>query len=386
MALYTAKTASTDGSRLAAAARLAETMADAEAAPAGGTESIRQILDTAREQLGMDVAYVSEFVGEQQVIRSLAGRDGPLGLEIGTRVQLDESYCQRVVSGELSGVVPDALNDPRVNVLPITKDAGIGSYVGVPVRLSDGRLYGTLCCASGSPNTMLVERDAAFMRVLARLIGDRLEHAANEAHSRRMELEVESVSALLSALDARDSYTGEHSAQVVKLAVRVGRELGLSDGALTELEQTARLHDIGKLGVPDSILQKAGALTDAEWATMREHPRIGAEIVASVDALAHLAPLVRAEHERWDGTGYPDRLAGDAIPLPSRIVLACDAYHAMTSDRPYRRRMSKDEAEHELTRNGGTQFDPGVVDALLRVLSERAQQHDHRFDTAPAGS
>jgi HD-GYP domain-containing protein (c-di-GMP phosphodiesterase class II) len=257
--------------------------------------------------------------------------------------------------------------------MPITKATGVGSYVGVPVRFSDGRLYGTLCCASRAPTPMLAERDAALMRVLARLVGDRLEHMTHEARSRRMELEVGSVGALLSALDARDSYTSEHSSIVVSLSRLVGQAVGLTCDALTELEQAARLHDIGKLGVPDSILQKPGALDDDEWVAMREHPRIGAEIVSSIPALAHLAPLVRAEHERWDGTGYPDRLAGESIPLASRIILACDAYHAMTSDRPYRDAMPEGQARHELERNAGSQFDPQVVDALLRVLDGELQ-------------
>jgi diguanylate cyclase (GGDEF)-like protein/PAS domain S-box-containing protein len=372
MALYAAKPASRDGSRLDAAARLVETMAGAPAggreAPADADESVRRILDTAREQLGMDVAFVSEFVGEEQVVRSVQGSAGPAALRAGARLRLDQTYCQRVVTGELSGVVADARKDTRVNALPITGDADIGSYVGVPVRFSDGRLYGTLCCASRAPSPMLAERDAALMRVLARLVGDRLEHLEHEARSRRMELESGSVGALLSALDARDSYTSEHSATVVSLSRLVGQAFGLPGDALTELEQAARLHDIGKLGVADSILQKPGALDDAEWVAMREHPRIGSEIVSSIPALAHLAPLVRAEHERWDGTGYPDGLGGEAIPLASRIVLACDAYHAMTSDRPYRKAMPHDEARHELELYAGAQFDPGVVDALLRVL------------------
>jgi diguanylate cyclase (GGDEF)-like protein/PAS domain S-box-containing protein len=388
MALYAAKPASRDGSRLDAAARLVESMAGGPAgqrdAPADADESVRRILDSAREQLGMDLAFVSEFVGEEQVVRSVQGSGGPPALQAGARLRLDQTYCQRVVTGELSGVVTDARNDPRVNALPITRAADIGSYVGVPVRFSDGRLYGTLCCASRAPSPMLAERDASLMRVLARLVGDRLEHMAHEAQSRRMELEVESVGALLSALDARDSYTSEHSSIVVSLSRLVGQEIGVSGDGLTELEQAARLHDIGKLGVPDSILQKAGPLTDAEWVVMREHPRIGAEIVSSIAALAHLAPLVRAEHERWDGTGYPDRLAGEAIPLASRIVLACDAYHAMTSDRPYRDAMPLDEARMELERHAGAQFDPAVVDALLHVLDRNPDELEEQQEPLPS--
>jgi hypothetical protein len=136
------------------------------------------------------------------------------------------------------------------------------------------------------------------------------------------------------------------------------------------VEQVALLHDIGKIGVPDAILQKPGPLTAAEWRVMHEHPAIGARIVASIPSLAHLAPAIRAEHERWDGRGYPDGLRGETIPLASRVILACDAFHAMTSDRPYRAKMAVTAAASELRAGAGTQFDPAVVAALLAYVDE----------------
>jgi diguanylate cyclase (GGDEF)-like protein len=140
-----------------------------------------------------------------------------------------------------------------------------------------------------------------------------------------------------------------------------------SDDA-TSVGQVALLHDIGKVGVPDAILQKPGRLTGPEWDVMREHPSIGAQIVSAIGSLSHLAPAVRAEHERWDGAGYPDGLAGEAVPLASRICFVCDAWHAMTSDRPYRRALTPDEARSEIERHTGTQFCPTTVAALKRVL------------------
>ena len=144
------------------------------------------------------------------------------------------------------------------------------------------------------------------------------------------------VEAMAGAVEMRDAYTGEHSEAVVRLARRVGQKLGLSDKDLAALEIGARLHDVGKIGVPDSVLRKAGPLDGAEWQIMRRHPEWGAQLVDRVPGLKHVSQIVRHAHERWDGDGYPDRLNCTDIPLESRIIFACDAYHAMTSDRPYR--------------------------------------------------
>jgi PAS domain S-box-containing protein/diguanylate cyclase (GGDEF)-like protein len=210
--------------------------------------------------------------------------------------------------------------------------------------------------------------DETMIRFLAALVDDTATQERSEAQQQEAAAEISGIHALLAALEARDQYTGEHSRIVVQLAQGVGRELGLDEQQMLEVEQVAVLHDIGKVGIPDSILLKRGPLTDAEWQLMRQHPGIGERVVANTESLAHLAPAIRAEHERYDGRGYPDGLVGDQIPIASRITLACDAYHAMTSDRPYRRHLSYEEALIELRDNAGTQFDPDVVAALLNLV------------------
>ena len=239
-----------------------------------------------------------------------------------------------------------------------------------PSSSPSGEVYGTFCCVSHEPNHDLRERDVQFMRVLARLIGDQLQRDAREVDERRLAMTAGNVTALLAALEARDGYTQAHSSAVVALATVVGRQLGLAEGALVDLENAALLHDIGKIGIPDAILRKPGRLNDEEWDEMRRHPEIGEQIVASMGPLAHLAPVIRAEHERWDGTGYPDGLKGEEIPLASRIVFVCDAYHAMTSDRPYRKAMSHEDALAELSRYAGRQFCPVTVAAALVTIAD----------------
>jgi diguanylate cyclase (GGDEF)-like protein len=248
---------------------------------------------------------------------------------------------------------------------------GVGAYVGVPVRLADGTVYGSLCCVSGQAAPALRERDARLLDVLARIVADQIDRDRRRRREARLEGEATAGQALLAALKARERYTAAHAEAVVALSTAVAEELGVSDEEVVHVAQVALLHDVGKLGVPESILQKPGGLTDAEWRIVRAHPAIGERVVASIAALAHLAPAVRAEHERWDGSGYPDGLAGAAIPLASRICLACDAWQAMTSDRPYRPALPEHAARAELRRHAGTQFCPRTVDALLTVLDGR---------------
>jgi HD-GYP domain-containing protein (c-di-GMP phosphodiesterase class II) len=178
------------------------------------------------------------------------------------------------------------------------------------------------------------------------------------------------ISALSNALRAFDRYTAEHSDETASLAGQVAERLGVGAGEADLIAQVAVLHDVGKIGIPTQILQKTGPLDDDEFSVMREHPVIGERILSGIPELSEVASAIRHEHERWDGGGYPDGLAGEAIPLASRIVLACDAWHAMTSDRPYRRAMARREAVSELRRCAGSQFDPAVAEALLGVLSE----------------
>jgi diguanylate cyclase (GGDEF)-like protein/putative nucleotidyltransferase with HDIG domain len=179
------------------------------------------------------------------------------------------------------------------------------------------------------------------------------------------------IGALALALSERDRGTGQHSEQVVALAGAVARRLNLDGEEVERIAAAALLHDIGKVAVPDSILSKPGPLNDDEWAIMREHTVVGERILRAVPGLGPVARMVRHGHERFDGAGYPDHLRGEEIPLGARIVLACDAYDAMTSERPYRAALSHTDAVAELQAGAGTQFDPRVVDALVGYLHDR---------------
>ena len=178
----------------------------------------------------------------------------------------------------------------------------------------------------------------------------------------------DALAVLINAQRAREPALGDHVHGVAMLAEQVGRQTGLLSGEVTMLRRAAELHDIGKIAIPDTILKKPGPLTEEEWEFMRQHTVLGERILGSADTLASVARIVRSTHERYDGGGYPDGLEGDEIPLASRIIFACDAFHAMTADRPYAPARSREDAIAELKKCAGTHFDPGVVSVLCDVL------------------
>ncbi len=214
---------------------------------------------------------------------------------------------------------------------------------------------------------------------------DRALHSLEDAYRTTLK-------ALTAALETRDAETHGHSERVVSFSLRLGRELGLGAEQLRSLEFGSLLHDIGKIGVPDAILRKPAALTEAEWQKMREHPLHGARILRHINFLEGAARVVAQHHEKWDGSGYPLGLRGEEIDLNARIFAVADAFDAITSDRVYRRGRSYEQAAGELERCAGTHFDPEVVAAFRRVppaeweeLRRRSLRGAHEPDATAAG-
>jgi diguanylate cyclase (GGDEF)-like protein len=225
---------------------------------------------------------------------------------------------------------------------------------------------GTVFTITAAVGTAVVPDDAASATAALQLADERM-YADKARHSRGQARDV-----LMQVLNERTPGLLAHVSGVSSLVCDVAADLGLDAEAQDEVLRAAELHDIGKLAIPDEILDKPGPLDESEWVFMRQHPIIGERILGAAPALAPVAKLVRASHERWDGGGYPDGLAGEAIPLGARIVFACDAYDAMTSDRCYQSARSPEDAMAELRRNAGSQFDPRVVEALCARLTSAA--------------
>jgi hypothetical protein len=223
-------------------------------------------------------------------------------------------------------------------------------------RLAEGALYWAETSGAGT----VVVYDADTVQAL-----DPRQHLnmlEEDTHSRLVET-------LAAAVDARDPYTQDHSVNVARLAVLVAKRMGMSEERVALLGAAAQLHDVGKIGVPDSVLRKPSRLTDKEYALIQEHPALGVRILAA-SARKEMLPWIHQHHEWLDGRGYPQGLSGDDICLEARILSACDAYDAITTDRPYRSGAPVDKAIAELRRHAGTQFDSAVVEHLVSALGD----------------
>jgi diguanylate cyclase (GGDEF)-like protein len=239
---------------------------------------------------------------------------------------------------------------------------GAARLVVAPLKLENSRV-GALTATIGE--RVLEDRQ---MRLLAGLAHQA--KLAIESAEHYLSLErtfVSTVAALANALEAKDDYTASHARWITDMSMLVGNELGFDRDCMKRLELGALFHDIGKIGIPSEILQKPGPLTDEEFEIVKEHPELGEKILAPIERLEDVRPIVRSCHERWDGLGYPDGKSGTDIPVEARVVLVCDAFHAMVTDRPYRGALPHEEAVRRLKESSGTQFDPTAVAAFVRL-------------------
>jgi len=212
----------------------------------------------------------------------------------------------------------------------------------------------------------LIRENRAYQQTLEQKVEERT-HQLQTAYQEIQRTYQQTLEALIQALDMRDTETQGHSLRVVAFTVEIAVRLGVAEPQLTEIRRGALLHDIGKIGIPDAILHKPGRLDSAEWVVMRRHPELGHNMLAGIRFLDGAREIVLSHQERWDGTGYPRALAGEAIPLGARIFAAADTYDAMTSTRPYRRELPHEVARQEIMDFSGSQFDPAVVEAFLSI-------------------
>lgn len=323
-----------------------------------------------------DAFYIARYDPQRRLFDFLLEVDGE-------RVREGESF-RPLGAGPTSQVV--LTGEPYVTRTPEESVQQRGSIYGdatrrsasaihVPMKIR-GETMGVLSAQSYRPDAF-DDEDVVILQSLSNLTASAFENA--EHHARLRELYLASVQALAAAVDARDPYTRSHSARVAALARIIAVEMQLSPDEMRRVQLSALLHDIGKIGIPDAILNKPAALTPEEWVIMKTHSALGGSILAAVEPLAELVPIVRAHHERYDGTGYPDGLSGSAVPLGSYIIQAADAYEVIVSKRAYKAAQSIDHAVSELQRCSGSQFHPDVVAAFLQAIERDRREGSARL-------
>jgi len=333
--------------------------------------------------VGQVTALSAEILGSRNTSFYLEV-DGHLRLraEHGHTPELAAELAGRTIPAELLEVDRDPyVAEPR-DYEPAIGEAPVpGGRYAVAAFDVDGRAG---CLVALVERADFGERELALLGGLAQQAKLAIANASSYEGLERTF--VSTVEALANALEANDEYTSQHARWITDLSLRVGRELGLDERALKCLELGALLHDIGKIGIPSDVLAKPGRLTAAERKLVQTHPELGERIISPIDRLQGVRPIVRHCHERWDGHGYPDGISHEEIPLESRIIFVCDAYHAMTTDRPYRHRLSHREAVRRLAEGAGSQFDPKVVEVALRVLERPTQEQEPSSADAPDDS
>jgi diguanylate cyclase (GGDEF)-like protein len=330
----------------------------------GMEEVVDRLVALSARTLGAPRASVwfQEAAGGEIRVRATHGYSD-LDRERLVRMHFDHGTAEVFFSSKEPFVVTD---EHREAIKGIDQVAVGMPFAIAPLTLDGGRLG---CIALVAPeHAEFTERHLRLLAGVAHQAKLALTNAGNFQSLEKTFLET--VEALANALEANDEYTSSHARWITDLALKVGEGVGLDTRALKRLELGALFHDIGKIGIPEAILSKPGPLTPEERLLVEKHPELGERIIAPIDRLEDVRPIVRHCHERYDGNGYPDRRAAEDIPIESRIILVCDAYHAMTTDRPYRKRLPKEEALRRLDEGAGTQFDPEVVEVCKRVLAE----------------
>jgi response regulator RpfG family c-di-GMP phosphodiesterase len=294
-------------------------------------------------------------------------------LSPGARPTREDNSCViGVIEEKISEGIPllvDGGYDKRLS------DASIRSLVAIPFKIRK-KLFGMLTGIVRNGSTPFTEKDLYYLNFLAERATFVIENVA--LYENIYENLFATLYAFVEAIEARDPYTKQHSSRVTELALRIGKEVGCSDEQLDLLHFAGHLHDIGKLGIPDSILLKPGPLTEQEFEAIKRHPVIGANIVGHLGLLTAEQRIILHHHERWDGKGYPDGLSGKSIPFLSRILAVADTHDAMASDRAYRKRLADEVVLETIRQNAGTQFDGEVVEAFLalREKGDLERKHD----------
>ena len=332
-------------------------------------------LAMVNQRLHIQRSSIMLYREEEAALEVVAARGAHMHL-MGKMVHLGEGVAGYVAQTREPLLVEDIRKDGRFDVKR-SGNYGTGSFISVPL-IFQGALLGVINAndtVSGKPF------DRGHMEVLTTVAGQISAAIANaRLYENVKENSIRMVEALATTLEAKDPYTCGHSERVTAYAIRLGKRMGLSREQLDTLRYAGLLHDIGKIGVPEEILQKTAPLTDDEWAVIAQHPIIGERIIGTLDFLSGAREIIRRHHERWDGQGYPDGLKNGQIGVLSHILSVADAFDAMTSVRPYRDARTTEDALEEIGRCAGAQFDPALVTAFRGLFEDDEHIGEIRYE------
>ncbi|MFH1239541.1 MAG: HD domain-containing phosphohydrolase, partial [bacterium] len=286
-----------------------------------------------------------------------------------TLLHNDEGIAGLIVKYKKPITISDVAKDSRIRYPKYIQKEGITALMGVPI-IFDGEALGALIVYKEGGQKYAIN-DELILATFASQAAIAIKNA--QLHRNVNETYLDTISTLVLTVEARDSYTQGHSSRVTRYSIDIARAMKVSEMEVEYIRRCGKLHDIGKIAIPDSLLKAPKILSITEKAQIELHPIIGVRILAPLKFLEYGVAIIRSHHERYDGNGYPDGLRGQSIPMVARILSVADAFDAMTSDRPYRRKMELPMAIKEIELNSGTQFDPVVVEAFLKLLKRNPQ-------------
>ena len=337
------------------------------------TPTLSVILDQVRAQLKIDAAAILLFDPHTQLLEFASGVGFKTSALQHTRLQVGEEYAGKAVLERKVFHIPN-LRSRQTAFLrsPFFAQENFIAYYAIPL-IAKGQAVGVLEIF----HRALLDADVDWLNYMDMLAGQAAIAIDNSMLFKNLQLSNaeltlaydKAIEGWSRALDLRDKETEGHSRRVTKLTFKLASIMGIKQPELTHICRGAMLHDIGKVAIPDSILLKAGPLDNEEWITMRRHPMIAVELLASIDHLAPALDIPRSHHEKWNGMGYPDHLSGETIPLAARLFAIVDVYDALTSDRPYRRAWSQADAMKYISDQSGKHFDPHVVPTFIEMMN-----------------
>jgi HD-GYP domain-containing protein (c-di-GMP phosphodiesterase class II) len=330
------------------------------------------LLDQVRAQLGIHAADILVYNPVSQNFRFSTGQGFRTNALQHTRLRLGEGFAGRAGMERRVIKIPDLRMEPSgFERSPSLQEEKFITYIGVPL-IAKGQIKGVLEVFHREPLDLSSDQQE-FLEILSGQAGIAMDNAEMFEHlqSSIAELTIaynETLEGWASALELRDKETEGHTRRVTDLTIRLARALGVHESNQMHIYQGALLHDIGKIGVPDSIVLKPGPLTEEEWGIMRKHPLYAYQMLSPIGYLREALNIPYCHHEKWDGTGYPRGLKGEDIPLIARIFSVVDVWDALTSNRPYRNAWSSEKARQYIAEQSGKQFEPRIVDVFLKEI------------------